>query len=178
MKHLYILLGFLPWILFGVLAGYSLIAIDIAISIALISSLLFSYHQLKKGFILAWATLLFFIFAFIMVVLLKNMWVISHIGLLVNSTLVVITAGSIIIGKPFSEQYAKEKAPRTIWETPAFKHKNLVITLTWSILLMINLLTTVFFPDKGYFFSLLNMFLTIFIGFALTILIIEKVKIK
>lgn len=113
-----------------------------------------------------------------MIVILKNMWVISHIGLLVNSMLVVITAGSIIIGKPFTEQYAKLLAPQTIWNAPLFKRKNHLITLIWSLILTINLLITIFSPNEGYVFGLITMFLVIFIGFAITVLVIEKVKFK
>ncbi len=178
MKYLYILVGFSPWILFGILAGHSLIAIDIAIILSLISAILFNYKELKKGFILSWGTLLFFIFAFVMIVILKNIWVISHLGLLVNSMLVIISAGSIVVGKPFTEQYAKEKTPQAVWEMPAFKRKNLLITLIWSVLFSVNLLISIFLPSKGHIFSVLNMFLTIFIGFSITIFIIEKIKIK
>ena len=178
MKHLYILIGFLPWILFGILAGHSLIAIDIAVIISLISAIIFNYQTLKKGFILSWGTLIFFVFALVTIVILKNMWVLNHIGLLVNSMLLVISAGSIIVGKPFTEQYAKEKAPEAIWKTPAFKKKNVLITSIWSLLFTVNLLVGIFSPERSYVFNLLNMFLTIFIGFAITILIIEKVKLK
>ena len=178
MKHLYILIGFLPWIFFGILAGHSLTALDTAIIVSLISVIAFNYKEIKKGFILSWGTLIFFVFAFITIVLMKNDWVIMHLGVLVNFMLVAIAAGSIIIGKPFTEQYAKEKVPETLWDNPAFKRKNLLITTVWSLLFTLNLLTAFFMPGRGHVFTMINMFLTIFIGFVITILIIEKMKVK
>jgi carotenoid cleavage dioxygenase len=71
-----ILLGFLPWILFGVLAGPSLIRLEIALAVALLSGLALGFQQLRKGFFLTWGSLLFFLLSFILVAFLKNLWII------------------------------------------------------------------------------------------------------
>ncbi len=78
MKHLYILVGFLPWILFGLLAGHSLLSLNVAIMFSFLTAFFLSYKGLKKGFILDWGTILFFAFSLIAVVFLKNIWVMFH----------------------------------------------------------------------------------------------------
>ena len=55
-----ILLGFLPWIVFGVVSGPSLWRLNAAIIVALVLVPVMGYRQLAKGFILTWGTLLFF----------------------------------------------------------------------------------------------------------------------
>lgn len=178
MKHIYILVGFLPWILFGLLAGHSLLSLDIAIVVSFLTAIILGYKDLKKCLILSWGTVLFFTFSLIAIVYLKNIWVMQHVGLLVNVMLVTIAFGSLLIGKPFTEQVAKEHISKELSEKPAFKIKNKIITGLWATIFLINLLISIFFKEQGYIFSLLNMFVTIAVGFGLTVVVIEKVKIK
>lgn len=56
-----IIQNFLPWILFFILAGSTQQQLNIAIIIAATTSIVFEYKALKKGFILSWGTLIFFI---------------------------------------------------------------------------------------------------------------------
>ena len=101
------LLGFSPWILFGILAGSSLLRLDIAIVACLVLSLLVGFKQLKKGFLVAWGTLIFFVFALVSVVFMKNVWVAEHLDILVSITLAGIAWMSLAIKKPFALQYAR-----------------------------------------------------------------------
>lgn len=68
-----ILLGFLPWIAFGVISGPSLWRLNAAIIVALALVPITGYKQLAKGFILTWGSLLFFGVILVMVVLLRNL---------------------------------------------------------------------------------------------------------
>ncbi len=70
MKQLFsILLGFLPWIVFGVVAGPSLWRLNAAILAALALVPVLGYKQLAKGFILTWGSLVFFGVLLVLVVL-------------------------------------------------------------------------------------------------------------
>jgi hypothetical protein len=83
MKEIFsILLGFLPWIVFGVVSGPTLWRLNAAIIVALALVLVMGYKQLAKGFILTWGSLLFFGFNLVMVVLLRNLWVINNLDIL------------------------------------------------------------------------------------------------
>jgi hypothetical protein len=44
--------------------------------------------------------------------------------------LIVLT--TLIIGKPFTLQYAREQVPQSLWDTPQFIRINYVITGVWS----------------------------------------------
>ena len=70
----------------------------------------------------------------IAVVLLKNLWIIEHAGLISNSSLAVIALISIVIGKPFTIQYAKEKVPADKWKTPLFIRINYLLSSFWLLM--------------------------------------------
>lgn len=43
---------------------------------------------------------------------------------------------TLLIGMPFTEQYAKEHAPKEVWDTPLFKQINRVITGVWTLTML------------------------------------------
>ncbi len=134
-----ILLGFLPWIFFGILAGPSLLRLETVLAVSLAATLALGFKQLRKGFFLTWGTLLFFLLSFILVAFLKNRWVVGHLDLLVPATLVTIAWGSILAGRPFALQYAMESVPEPYWQTPAFIHTGYLIAIVWGIIFLIAL---------------------------------------
>ena len=141
-----ILLGFLPWILFGILAGPSLTSLEIALAVALAATLALGLKQLCKGFFLTWGSLLFFLVSFILVAFLKNLWVAEHMDLLARATLAVIAWGSIITGRPFTLQYARESVLEALWHTPGFIHTGYFISIVWGIIFLIALGASLFRP--------------------------------
>jgi hypothetical protein len=126
-----ILLGFLPWILFGIMAGSSLARLELALAVALAATLALGFKQLRKGFFLTWGTLLFFFLSF---------------NLLVPATLVAIAWGSIIAGQPFALQYARESVPEAYWHTPEFIRTGYFISIVWGIIFLIALGASLFRP--------------------------------
>jgi carotenoid cleavage dioxygenase len=133
------LLGFLPWILFGLLAGPSLIRLEIALVAGLLTTLALGFKQLRKGFFLTWGSLLFFLLSCIAVTFLKNLWVLEHMDPLTRGTLAAIAWGSIFAGQPFTLQYARESVPEAYWRNPAFIRTNYFISLVWGLLFLISL---------------------------------------
>jgi len=141
-----ILLGFLPWILFGILAGPSLTRLEAALAVALAATLALGWKQLRKGFFLTWGSLLFFSLSFILVAWLRNLWVVEHMDLVVRATLAVITWGSIIAGRPFALQYARESVPEAYWHTPQFIYTGYLISIVWGIIFLLALGASLFRP--------------------------------
>lgn len=133
-----IIKSFLPWILFFVLADYTQ-QIDIAIIVAAITSIVLEYKGLRKGFILSWGTLIFFIFMFIAVVILNNQWISKHSWIFSNGTLALIVWASILIRKPFTIQYAKEQVSEDKWNHPIFITVNYLLTAVWGLIFLIGI---------------------------------------
>jgi carotenoid cleavage dioxygenase len=132
-----ILLGFLPWIVFGAISGPSQFRLKAAIIAALALVLVMGYKQLAKGFILTWGSLLFFGFNLVMVVLFENLWVIQNLDILTNGTLAAIACLSIFLGKPFVLQYARETVPPERQASPVFYRICWTLSLIWMMVFLI-----------------------------------------
>ena len=138
MKEIFsILLGFLPWIVFGVISGPSLWRLNAAIIAALILVLVMGYKQLAKGFILTWGSLLFFGVILVMVVLFRNLWVINNLDILSHGTLAAIAWVSIFMGKPFVLQYARETVPPERQAAPFFYRTCRTLAVIWGVVFLI-----------------------------------------
>ena len=132
-----ILLGFLPWIAFGVLAGPSRWRLNAAIIVALALVLIMGYKQLAQGFILTWGSLLFFGVLLILVVLLRNLWVISNLDILSQGSLAAIAWWSIFLGKPFVLQYARESVPLERQASPDFYRTCRTLAVIWGVIFLL-----------------------------------------
>jgi hypothetical protein len=132
-----ILLGFLPWIVFGVISGPSLWRLNAAIIAALALVPVLGYKQLARGFILTWGSLLFFAVLLVMVVLFKNLWVINNLDILAKGTLAAITWLSIFLGKPFVLQYARETVPPERQASPIFYRTCRNLAVIWGVVFLI-----------------------------------------
>jgi hypothetical protein len=138
MKEIFsILLGFLPWIVFGVIAGPSLWRLNASIIFALALVPVMGYKQLAKGFILTWGSLLFFGVSLVMVVLYRNQWVINNLDILAKGTLAAIAWLSIFMGKPFVLQYARETVPPERQASPVFYRTCRTLAVIWGVVFLI-----------------------------------------
>lgn len=129
------LLGFAPWILFLFFSGNSLASLERAIIICLVASVIFGFRDLRRGLILPWASLLFFVSCAIMVNLLKMVAVAQNMGIIANGFLAAIIWVTILIGKPFTLQYAKAELPKEHWNDPELVRSCRFIAIVWGVLL-------------------------------------------
>lgn len=132
-----IILGFLPWILYFIIAGKTRDENQAAIIVALATTVLFDYKELKKGFVLTLGTVIFFLSLFIVTFFTTLTWPEDHAGLISNSALAFIAWISLLINKPFTLQYAREQVSSEYWELPGFLFVNQVITFVWACALLI-----------------------------------------
>lgn len=131
--------SFLPWILYFILAGHAQQQLDTAIIVAAITSIIFEFKGLKKGFILSWGTLLFFIFMFVAVILFKSRWIANYAWIFSNGALALIAWGSILIREPFTIQYAKEQVSKDKWQHPLFIKINYLLTIVWGLIFLMGI---------------------------------------
>jgi hypothetical protein len=54
-----------------------------------------------------------------------------------SGALGLIALGSIVVGHPFTVDYAKEQAPPQVWHTALFKRINLVLTSAWTVVFLV-----------------------------------------
>lgn len=80
----------------------------------------------------------------------KPSWSIMDVRLRVDAGLMTIVVVSLLMGKPFTGQYAREAVDATLWETPAFQKTNNVITAVWALafaILVVADLILIYRPD-------------------------------
>lgn len=128
-----IILGFIPWFLYSILVSTLPSHHLIAVSAALASTVLLDTHELKKGFILAWGTLAFFVFLLLASFYIPNQWLEQHANLISNAALAAIVWFSLLINKPFTLQYAREHVDPQFWSSPLFIRINQWISLVWGL---------------------------------------------
>lgn len=152
------LLGFIPWLLFLFLSGHTLASLERSIIICLLASVIFSFKELRKGFILQWGTILFFIVCTITVNLMNLVFVAKNMGIISNGFLACIIWVTIFVGKPFTLQYAKADLPQEQWDDPGLIRSCRFIAIIWALLLTFSTLISGFrilnptlYPEQVYF---------------------------
>ena len=133
-----IIQSFLPWILYFVLLGQTQQRLELAILVATFTSIAFEFKALKKGFILSWGTLLFFVSMLVAVIIFKNKWIVNYVWILSNSALALIVWISILIRRPFTIQYAKEKVSQDKWHHPLFLKINYLLSAVWGLMFLVG----------------------------------------
>ncbi|HUC16792.1 MAG TPA: hypothetical protein VMA37_03785 [Acetobacteraceae bacterium] len=143
-----LIVGFLPWIIFGVLANrWFLLSLALALAVSAFATVRqFRRHSLK---ILDTVTLLFFIFVAVGIVGFRWMILGTYMTLLVNLTLMAIAWGSLLAGVPFTIQYAREQVAPEFWHTPIFIRINQYITAVWGLDFFLSALVSLYRHATG-----------------------------
>jgi hypothetical protein len=127
------LLGFAPYIAFYV--AISVVTVETSLWIAAGVALLVACWNwarsglpkvLEIGSVVVFAALAAFTAAF------HWPWTLIAVRLAVDSGLLVVVLFSLAIDRPFSLQYARERAPPEVWNTPLFMSVNRRITWVWA----------------------------------------------
>jgi hypothetical protein len=169
MNLIKIIMAFAPWIVFALLAGDSLSSVKIAIVISLAVTIFLGYKDLRAGFLLTWATLGFFIFSVITVVIMTNIWVLERLNVLVYLTLASVTWIGILIGRPFVREYARQEVDKTRWEDPKFLRVVRDMTGFWGISFLADFFIAVYQMTNQSFILKMAQYLVMLIAFGFTI---------
>jgi hypothetical protein len=61
-----------------------------------------------------------------------------------HGSLTVIVFGSVLIGHPFTEGYARQQTPREVWDSPHFHAFNRKISAVWGLAFLVGAISLVF----------------------------------
>ena len=126
--------GFAPWIIYWVVAGSRSTWLFGALC-AVLAAIILGVSMARGGpRLLDIVTILFFSGVTIAAMLVgaeDRDWMDTYSLPLSCGVLAVMALGSLLF-VPFTEQYAREDAPREDWEVPAFRRTNRVLTLMWG----------------------------------------------
>jgi hypothetical protein len=167
-----LLISFAPWIVFGILAGNSLVQLEISLVVCLILAAIVNWSDLKIKLIVPWATLLYFAVMCILVILLHVYAIIPYISLVSNLVLTLIAFGSMVVGNSFTIQYAKREVPKEKWNDPNFIRINQVLTGFWGLLFLLGAVKSVIELISPDFFGIFGdsfLWISMIVGIAFTV---------
>lgn len=127
------LLGFSPWILFGLTAGPAGTALAAAAGLAA-SLLLCLYDRLRTSLKAPELVAAAFFAGMLAADAYGWRWPGEHAGLAVHLALTAMAFGSLAAGRPFTLQYARDYCPRELWDLPQFVAVNRAMTALWGVL--------------------------------------------
>ncbi|MGA2904642.1 MAG: hypothetical protein ABSD98_12470 [Candidatus Korobacteraceae bacterium] len=132
--------SFVIWVVYGFLAGTGRwpggVMFGLVASVVLLT-LEASRHIKVK--LLDWVLLAYFAIAAIATFLLRSAAFPVYSSVVIWVLYASVTWISILMGAPFSTQYARESAPPEHWQSPGFLRANLVISVVWGLGFLINL---------------------------------------
>lgn len=137
MQFLKLLFSFAPWLAFLVIAQGSLMRLKIGLAVAAVLTVAMAVLKLHRGAIM-WVGLVFFAYACVAVFGFTHMWTIMNMGVLANGSLAAGTWAALLLGHPFTEEYAREHVDKSLWEHPAFKRTNVLLTSMWGAVFTAN----------------------------------------
>ena len=128
--------GLAPWIAMSLLAGPGRFELAVGVAFA-ISLIVVAVGRAGGGSwkILELSDITFFTLVGILGLLVSQSTLDAldnWSGEMSNVALTVIAFGSILFRVPFTLQYAREEAPRELWDNPAFIRTNYVISAFWG----------------------------------------------
>lgn len=134
--------GALPWILYFALPhlGLPVAALSAAFVAALYPTAIAAARG-KSVKLIDWTTLAFFAFGLAALAAGTSVTAaFSHYNYVLVWILFSAMAWvSLLIGKPFTLEFARESTPPEVWNTPLFHHANVTITLAWAAAFTLNL---------------------------------------
>jgi hypothetical protein len=130
--------GFTPWIIFWVVASPS--TWEWATLGALIAAVILAVPSAERGSpkILDLGSIAFFAVLSLLAIFLDRSdltWVEDYAQAISSGALAIIALGSLAV-IPFTEQYARESAPREVWDTPRFRRTNFVLSAMWGLVFL------------------------------------------
>ncbi|MFT3730026.1 MAG: hypothetical protein QM780_01190 [Hyphomicrobium sp.] len=166
------LLAFAPFVAFAVLNHFisptAALAIAALISLGLIGREIVLGHSAK---ILEVGTCILFGGLAVYAYLSNANWPIVGVKLAVDIGLLAIVLFSLVVGRPFTIQYARETVPRDLWDSPQFLRTNQVITLVWLAAfaaIIVADLILLFRPDVPHKLSVLLTIGALYAAFKFT----------
>ncbi len=129
-----IFIALAPWFAFSIIARFS---VEAGAAVALVAAIAIAFPSLaaRKPKTLELATVLAFVGITAAAFLLDagSVDFLARYARGIAAGLLAVVAFGSLLFTPFTEQYARELAPREVWGTHAFRALNRTLTATWGL---------------------------------------------
>jgi len=132
--------GFGIWVVYGFLVGMRrwpvAVVFGLATAVCLVLSAAGRHITIK---LLDWTIVAYFVIATMATFVLRSSTFPTYSSVVIWLLYAGVTWVSILLGAPFTLQYARESSPPAHWQSPAFLRVNRLISIVWGIGFVINL---------------------------------------
>ena len=128
-----LLLSFAPWIVFWILVSNDSFVESAWLGFAIAFLLNIKSIVQRTAKILNLGSTIYFFLLAVAATLVHVSYLERYAYMTGNLALTLIVLISILIGKPFTLQYAREQVEKELWDNPGFYRTNLVISWGWFI---------------------------------------------
>lgn len=124
--------GFLPWIVYWILVGNAsfVTAVGVALALAVLVNLAALVRH-RPPMVLEVGSAAVFACFLVLALTLSDSALERWIQPLGNAGLLAIVLVSVLIGKPFTEQYARQSTPPELWDEPGFVYVCRLLAWVW-----------------------------------------------
>jgi len=140
-----LLVSFLIWFIYGFLAGFGLwpwaVAFGLIAGLGLVAIVLISAKVIVK--LPDWTLVGYFVVAAGATFIAPIPAFPQYASVVIWLMYAAVAWGSILAGRPFTLQYARESAPPEHWQSPAFLRANLIISVVWGLAFLANVVLVV-----------------------------------
>ena len=127
---------FLPWIAYGV--GSAVVDWRVGLAAGLVVGLVLRATTRQRIDLLSGATVVFLAVLLPVAILWPQSEVADAMPAVCLAFLGVVAGASVLVGRPFTETYARRETPPELWATDIFRQANRVITTGWAVSFLVT----------------------------------------
>ncbi len=130
--------GFAVWITYGVLSRNGHWIVGALGALAIAAAIVAHEHSRNAIKIMDCTTVAYFVFTLVTTITIGP-WLFKNYNVFLTWTVFgVVTWTTLMIGFPFTIQYAREQAPVEVWDHPLFMRLNVILTVIFGLMFTVN----------------------------------------
>jgi all-trans-retinol 13,14-reductase len=145
LSRLVLPITFLIWVVYGFLIGFGqwpwAVAFGLVSGLVLVAIVLISRKVTVK--LMDWTLVGYFVLAASATFIVPLAAFPKYGSVVIWLLYAGVAWGSILAGKPFSLQYARESTPPEHWQSPPFLRANVIISVVWGLGFLANIVLVV-----------------------------------
>ena len=145
LSRLVLPITFLIWVVYGFLTGFGqwpwAVAFGLVSGLVLVAIVLIGRKVTVK--LMDWTLVGYFVLAACATFIVRLAAFPRYGSVVIWLLYAGVAWGSILAGRPFSLQYARESTPPEHWQSPRFLRANLIISVGWGLAFVANIVLVV-----------------------------------
>ncbi len=130
--------GFAAWLTYGMLSGGGYWIAGALAALVIASAIVTHEHSRNAIKIMDCTTVGYFMVTLVTTIA-SGPWLFKNYNVFLTwSVFGLVTWTTLLIGFPFTIQYAREQTPREVWDHPLFMRLNVILTVVFGLMFTVN----------------------------------------